>query len=505
MSGINIFHFIILIVLAGALGAVWYFFKKEKLAKRTAAVIAAASAALCVIAFISSFFVEKPQLTLLGEEEMVIPVFAEYTDEGATATLGDKDYSDKIKVSGEVNPSVVGEYKITYDFSLRGSFHRVTRLVKVSDSIAPTLTLTGDAAMTVSSMKNYAEPGFTATDNYDGDITANVKTEQSDIVEGVVTIRYTVTDSSGNKAELTRTVTVSDIVKPTIKLSAGPFISVQKGGSFTMPTATATDDVDGDLTAKISRSGSVDTSVSGVHTVTYTVKDSSGNTATYTLKVNVYIPDDPSLSRIYLTFDDGPSSKITIRVLDILKANGIQATFFINGYSADKVPTLNRMVSEGHTIAVHGNSHDYDTIYKSTDACVNNFLTLHDKILADTGYDTKFFRFPGGSSNTVSKDLCTGVVTNTAARMTSLGWRYFDWNVSSGDAASKPATATEIYNMVIGGLKKGRANIVLMHDTNAKVSTADSLQSIINYGKNNGYVFCAINETTPDYTHKIAN
>ncbi len=505
MSGVNIFHFIILIVLAAALGAVWYFFKKEKLPRKTAATIAAASAFLCVVAFVGSFFIAKPQLQLKGESEMVIPVFAEYTDAGATAILGDKDYSDKIKVTGEVNPAVVGEYKITYDFSLRGSFCRVTRKVKVADSVAPTLTLTGDAAMTVSSMKNYTEPGFAATDNYDGDLTASVKVEQSKIVDGVVKILYTVTDSSGNKTELTRTVTVSDIVKPTIKLSAGPFISIQKGGAFTMPTATASDDVDGDLTAKISRSGSVDTSVSGVHTVTYTVTDSSGNTATYTLKVNVYIPDDPTLSRIYLTFDDGPSSKITPRVLDILKSNGIQATFFINGYSADKVPLLQRMVSEGHTIAVHGTSHDYAAIYKSTDACVNNFLSLRDKILADVGYETKFFRFPGGSSNTVSKKHCTGVVTNTAARMTALGWRYFDWNVSSGDAAAKPATATEIYNMVIGGLKKGRANVVLMHDTNAKVSTADSLQSIINYGKNNGYVFCAINETTPDCTQKIAN
>lgn len=505
MTGVNVFQIIIVAVVLAALAAVWFFYKKGKLSVRQAGLLAAAGAVVCTAAFVGSFFIEKPQLTLKGDGEMVIPVFAEYEELGATAFLGEDDLSHKIKISGEVNSSVVGEYEVVYDFSARGGYYRVVRKVVVKDTEAPTLTLNGNAETTVSSIKLFTEPGFAATDNYDGDITAKVKVEQQEPENGVVKILYIATDSSGNKTELTRTVKVSDVVKPTITLSAGPFISVPKGGSFTMPTATAKDDVDGDLTSKLSRSGSVDTSVSGIQTVTYSVKDSSGNTATYTLKVNVYIPDDPSLSRIYLTFDDGPSSKITPRVLDILKENNVQATFFINGYSSDKVALLNRMVAEGHTIAIHGTSHDYAAIYKSTDACVNNFTSLHDKILADTGYDTKFFRFPGGSSNTVSKKHCTGVVTNAAAKMTALGYRYFDWNVSSGDAASTPATASQIYTSVINGLQKGRANVVLMHDTNAKGSTADSLQSIINYGKNNGYVFCAINETTPDCKQKIAN
>ena len=113
-------------------------------------------------------------------------------------------------------------------------------------------------------------------------------------------------------------------------------------------------------------------------------------------------------------------------------------------------------------------------------------------------------RFPGGSSNNVSKSYCTGVVSNSASILLSQGWRYFDWNVDSGDADGS-MSRSYIVNKVKNQLRHGRANVVLMHDYSTKSTTADALQEIINYGNANGYIFCAINESTPDIRHAIAN
>lgn len=221
-------------------------------------------------------------------------------------------------------------------------------------------------------------------------------------------------------------------------------------------------------------------------------------------------PEEPTVevdpdSIIYLTFDDGPSGSSTEEILDILKENDVHATFFVVNYSADKVPLLQRMVDEGHTIGIHAYDHDYSTCYSTDDAYPDGITKLSEKLKNDVNYQPFCLRFPGGSSNTISRNYNEGVMTRLAVRVESMGLEYYDWNVDSGDAAGNHIDESVLVSNTKSELVKGRSNIVLMHDTDAKDTTVKALQAIIDYGKENGYHFEAIDPTTPPVHHHINN
>lgn len=249
----------------------------------------------------------------------------------------------------------------------------------------------------------------------------------------------------------------------------------------------------------------MDTSVPGVYTLTYTVSDKAGNTASATRQVSVYENTTTGSSPVYLTFDDGPSDRVTPRVLDTLKAYNVRATFFIVNYGESGKALIRRMIDEGHTVAIHGYSHDYASIYKSDEAFMQNVYRLRDRLRADFGYEATIIRFPGGSSNTVSRQYSVGIMSRLAQRVQNEGFTYFDWNVSSGDAAGTPASSGRIYSAVTSALRHGRSNVVLMHDAATKSTTADALPDIIQYCLANGYSIQAITPATKPVHHGIAN
>ena len=249
----------------------------------------------------------------------------------------------------------------------------------------------------------------------------------------------------------------------------------------------------------------MDTSVPGVYTLTYTVSDKAGNTASATRQVSVYENTATGSSPVYLTFDDGPSDRVTPRVLDTLKSYNVRATFFIVNYGESGKALIRRMIDEGHTVAIHGYSHDYASIYKSDEAFMQNVYRLRDRLRADFGYEATIIRFPGGSSNTVSRQYSVGIMSRLAQRVQNEGFTYFDWNVSSGDAAGTPASSGRIYSAVTSALRHGRSNVVLMHDAGTKSTTADALPDIIQYCLANGYSIQAITPATKPVHHGIAN
>ena len=208
---------------------------------------------------------------------------------------------------------------------------------------------------------------------------------------------------------------------------------------------------------------------------------------------------------IYLTFDDGPSSNVTPKILDILNANNVKATFFIIDYSAEDEHLVRRIYKEGHTIGIHGYSHDYRKIYSSKEAFMENIATLREKIKLSTGCDSSIIRFPGGSSNTVSRDYNLGIMTRLTMLVKEEGYRYFDWNVESGDTDRRTVNKDKIVSRVTSNLVKDRSNIVLMHDPSTKTTTADALQEIIDYGKSNGFTFLPIDYSTKELHHKPNN
>lgn len=207
---------------------------------------------------------------------------------------------------------------------------------------------------------------------------------------------------------------------------------------------------------------------------------------------------------ICLTFDDGPSVEITNQILDILQEKNVKATFFILDYDDEKLNIINREIEDGHTVGLHGYSHDYSIIYSSLDSTTSNFVTLQEKLYADTGYYSNFIRFPGGSSNTVSKNYCTGIMTEATQAVTEMGFVYFDWNVDSQDAGGAQS-AEEVYNNVTSTLVEGRTNVVLMHDASNKIYTLEALSSIIDYGLEHGFEFKAISLDTKVVHHNVNN
>lgn len=179
------------------------------------------------------------------------------------------------------------------------------------------------------------------------------------------------------------------------------------------------------------------------------------------------------IRRVYLTFDDGPSSN-TDRILDILAQYGVKATFFVVGKEgyADQ---YRRIVEDGHTLAMHSYSHRYNEVYASLDAYKADLTKLHDYLYELTGEDCRFVRFPGGSSNTVS----TVSMWDLIDYLDSEDMVYFDWNVSSGDSTGGKKSVEQITSNVLDNIGKYNNAVVLFHDAAGKTTTVDALAGII--------------------------
>ncbi|MFK7750201.1 MAG: immunoglobulin-like domain-containing protein [Kordia sp.] len=230
-----------------------------------------------------------PLITLVGENPIQLFVNDSYTDAGATALDNvDGDITDLIEVTGTVNTAVAGTYTIFYNVrdTAGNDAAQVTRTVNVVepvDETVPTITLNGNANINLNVGDSYTELGATATDNLDGNITANISISGTvdTTTAGIYTIRYNVFDAAGNAAaEVTRTVTVeADTTIPVITLNGNANINLNVGDSYTELGATATDNLDGNITANISISGTVDTTTAGIYTIRYNVSDAAGNAA----------------------------------------------------------------------------------------------------------------------------------------------------------------------------------------------------------------------------------
>ena len=179
--------------------------------------------------------------------------------------------------------------------------------------------------------------------------------------------------------------------------------------------------------------------------------------------------------KVYLTFDDGPSSN-TDQILDILKDYDVKATFFVVGKTDERsVKAYQRIVEEGHTLAMHSYSHRYDEIYESKEAFARDMNYLQEYLYETTGVWPRIYRFPGGSSNTVSKVDMQELIEY----LTDIGITYFDWNVASGDAVSRTLPAETIVNNCLSGIEKQKESVILMHDASNKGTTIEALPRII--------------------------
>lgn len=151
----------------------------------------------------------KLKINLNDKKKITIEVKSEYKEKGATASYEKKNISKDIKIKGKVNTSKLGEYKVIYKIKYKKVSKEVERIVKVVDTTKPEITLTGgDTSIYVGN--EYKDDGYTAVDNYDGDLTSKVEVSNNinKDEQGEYEVTYKVKDTSGNETVITRKVSV---------------------------------------------------------------------------------------------------------------------------------------------------------------------------------------------------------------------------------------------------------------------------------------------------------
>ena len=218
---------------------------------------------------------------------MTIKVGEPYIEQNATAIDNkETNITDQIIITGSIDTNTIGAYFITYTVTdgaanISHAMRRV-EVISMPDTTAPSITLNGDASISLTLGDTYTELNATATDHRDGNlsnaITITGKVDTNTV--GSYTLIYTVKDGAGNMNQTQRSVQVvhvADTIAPVVILNGESNISLVVGDSYIEYHATATDNEDNNLSQFITISGSVDTNTVGDYSLTYTVNDGAGN------------------------------------------------------------------------------------------------------------------------------------------------------------------------------------------------------------------------------------
>lgn len=202
--------------------------------------------------------------------------------------------------------------------------------------------------------------------------------------------------------------------------------------------------------------------------------------------------------RAYLTFDDGPSD-YTMELLDVLDEYDVKATFFVIGRDETYYDCYREIVNRGHVLALHSYTHNYKQIYSSKDNFVKDIEELRKLLYDVTGVNAIYYRFPGGSSNSMSKVPMSELV----AYVEEQGLVYFDWNALNQDAVSGCLTPEQLVDNIMQDAKNHNDVVILMHDLKERHTTIESIPLLIETLRKEGYEILPIDENTPLVRHHI--
>lgn len=429
----------------------------------------------------------------------VIEVNSIYKNQEPIICYGTMHSCKKLTYSkkGEINLKKLGTYTITYKASYQNKEKIIKKMVEVVDKTKPKILIPKNN-LKICPNGTPLNVDIKAVDNYEGDLTKQINAK----VTGK-NVTYSVKDSSGNTSTITKKAIIKDDIKPKITLKGKEKEYIKINKDYKEQGAVAKDICDGDLTKNIKTTGEVNTKKEGTYTIKYEITDKSGNKASITRTVKVTKNQDlvnQNNKTIYLTFDDGPS-KYTNKLLDILRKYNVKATFFVTGKAKDYPEIIKRAYEEGHTIGLHTYSHNYE-IYQSDKSYFQDLHKIENEVYSLIGESPKIIRFPGGSSNTISREYQKGIMTKLTKEVEEEGFSYYDWNVYGGDAG-ETKNSSKIAENIIKGIKSNKTSIVLLHDIYPY--SVNSVEKIIKYGLKHGYNFSAITEDTKEIHHKVNN
>jgi hypothetical protein len=313
----------------------------------------------------------SPVIILLGETIITVTINDTYIDPGAVA-IDDVDgiITDQIEIVNPCDVSVPGIYVVTYNVadSAGNKATEVTRKIIVHDPTAPFISLNGEDRIVIAVGDPYSDPGATAVDDVDGDITQMIVIENpvNPWVPGTYVIRYNVTDSSGNSAiEVIREVVV-DGSPPVITLIGSPSIVSPAGEGYRDPGATAMDDVDGDISGRISVDNplrsQMATKIPGTYVITYSVSDTVGNEADEVTREVIILDMTPPVITLQ------GSSRIILTVGDSYSDPGATAEDNVEGDVSYKIVTDNQVDATKTGL--------YTVTYNVTDAAGNSAVEV---------------------------------------------------------------------------------------------------------------------------------
>ncbi len=186
---------------------------------------------------------------------------------------------------------------------------------------------------------------------------------------------------------------------------------------------------------------------------------------------------------LYITFDDGPTHNTPV-ILDILKKHNAKATFFVlDGRITENPDLLKRIIAEGHSIGLHGVSHDVNVIYSTPSKPLEEMNRANETLYNTAGFKTKLIRTPYGSYPYMTLEQYKILKASN--------YKLWDWTVDPRDGVGTPPL-NAMLKRIKTDLKGNENPIILLHD---KKSTVNNLDAILTYLENEGYTFALIDDT----------
>ena len=301
-----------------------------------------------------------------------------------------------------------------------------------------------------------------------------------------------------------------DKVPPAITLKHEEGYVVMPWQDYKEEGFSAWDDRDGDLTDQVERTVMKDR-------ICYKAADSAGNVTViyrdipydtgYREAAGKDFPeidiDDPNAQgkAVYLTFDDGPGA-YTEQLLNTLDRYGVHVTFFVTGSSPTYEDMIKKEDAAGHSVGIHTLTHDFAKIYSSDKAFWKDIDQMQAIIQKQTGHTTNLMRFAGGSSNSISANYTSGIMTLLTKQAKQKGFQYFDWNISSGDGGSEGDMNMVIKN-ITSQLPNQESCVVLCHDT--KEYTVKAMEYLIPWLLDHGYSIQPLQFDSEPAHHGVQN
>lgn len=443
-----------------------------------------------IVAGVISYFVTKCPI-VFKEEKVKVEINEDFDAVKNILEVKNGKINDVKINTKDVNYHKLGKYNIVYTYN--DNDYEVS--VEIVDTKKPKFEIVDldlDVGMKISPksmVKNIEDATKT---------TVKFKKDYKFDKEGVVAVVVQVIDEAGNISEKKAKVKlVKDEVGP--EINGISELTVAKGGKADYNSGVnVTDNRDPNPKLDID-SSKVDIDKLGTYKAKYTATDRSGNKTKKERTVKVVEKKDIGTSQqsnekiVYLTFDDGPSAN-TQKILEILERYNAKATFFVTGTNQNYNYLIKEAHDKGHTIGLHTYCHDYKTVYSSVEAYFDDLTKVGNMVKDLIGYTPKYIRFPGGSSNTVSRKYTPGIMTTLSKEVINRGYQYYDWNGDSTDASGNNVPV----NKLIANATSSKSNNIniLFHDTSAKSTTVQALPAIIENYLARGYRFEAINDSS---------